>query len=63
MGRLYFEEPDKAVWHIVHRNAGRYVAACGWEMTAWHGRMWPVKPDEMAGPDPEAVCHSCSANA
>ena len=62
MTLLYFEEPDKAVWHIVRRQkTGRYLALCGWEMTHWHGRVWPVKAEDRVRPDRDAICHSCLA--
>ena len=58
---LYFEEPVQAVWHIVRRTPdGRYPALCGWEMTDWHGRIWPMKRDEP-GPATDAICRTCLA--
>ena len=62
MARLYFEEPDEAVWHIIRRREGRYVAACGRAVAERRGRVWPVHAGETTGPDADRVCPSCRAS-
>lgn len=60
--RLWIEEADKKVWHIVTRriDARRYDVACGWEMGPRLRMVWPQKPAE-AGPAHGERCHSCAA--
>ena len=58
--KLWIEERDKPVWHrVVTRVASLdYRAACGWELSAREGRVWPQKTSDL-GPVPETRCHSC----
>ena len=57
---LWIEEPDKNVWHgkADWLQGWRIRAACGWELDARQGRIWPVKPYED-GPPLEERCHTC----
>ena len=59
-GTLWIEEPDEQVWHRAVARTGslQYRAACGWELNAREGRVWPQKPDQ-SGPAEEQRCHSC----
>jgi hypothetical protein len=61
---LWIEERDEPVWHrVVARDRSlEYRAACGWELSAREGRVWPQKPNQP-GPADELRCHTCVARA
>lgn len=58
--RLWFEESDKTVWHLMTRKDGpmNYHAACGWHLSPFTGRIWPRKASEKGPPDARQ-CRSC----
>ena len=58
--RLWIEERDKPVWHRALKRVASldYVAACGWELSAREGRVWPQKPRDP-GPAAATRCHTC----
>ncbi len=60
MGRLWFEEADKQVWHLMTRREGgrSFHAACGWTLDPVSGRVWPQKPTEE-GPAERDRCRTC----
>ena len=61
---IWLRESDEDVWHrLAHRvGPGRWETACGWEMSAFRGKMWPQKAEEAGPPQPER-CHDCVAGA
>ena len=61
---IWLREGDEDVWHHLARRVGpgRWKTACGWEMSAFRGMMWPQKPGEP-GPPPPDRCHDCVAGA
>ena len=60
MSKLWFEESDKQVWHLMTERIARgsFRAACGWTLSPVTGRIWPQKPGED-GPDEAMRCHNC----
>lgn len=62
--QIWLCEGDEAVWHrLAHRvRQGTWLTACGWEMSALRGRVWPQKPGE-AGPLTDERCHDCVSGA
>lgn len=58
--RLWIEEQDKAVWHGITRpeGGGEVRAGCGWELSIYRSRLWPVKPGEEGPPEAQR-CHDC----
>jgi hypothetical protein len=60
--QIWLREADEDVWHrLAHRTGpGRWQTACGWEMSAFRGAVWPQKVSE-AGPDPVERCNDCVA--
>jgi hypothetical protein len=64
MAELWIEETgSKVVWHrfVGRVGAGRYRAACGWEMNLrGGGRLWPVKFGQPGLP-PAERCDICMA--
>ena len=60
MSKLWFEESDKQVWHLMTERIGRgsFRAACCWTLSPVSGRIWPQKPGED-GPAEETQCRSC----
>ena len=62
--QIWLRESDEAVWHRLARRAGpgRWVTACGWEMSVLRGTVWPQKVGET-GPSAEERCHDCVTGA
>lgn len=60
--QIWLSEGDERVWHRLTRRAGpgRWQTACGWEMSALRGQVWPQKPGEV-GPVPAERCNDCVA--
>lgn len=60
--QIWLEEADERVWHRLQRRIGpgTWRTMCGWEMSAFRGRVWPQKGDEV-GPASEDRCHDCVA--
>ena len=60
MAKMWFEEPDKQVWHLMTKRTGRaaFRAACGWTLSPVSGRIWPQKIGED-GPSEETRCRTC----
>ena len=60
--QIWLEEADEHVWHRLARREGpgTWRTVCGWEMSAFRGRIWPQKPNEV-GPATEDRCHDCLA--
>ncbi len=58
--QLWLREGDEDVWHRLTRriDSARWQAACGWEMSAMHGYLWPQKLGE-AGPLAAERCNDC----
>ncbi|MDQ3688926.1 MAG: hypothetical protein M3406_02615 [Chloroflexota bacterium] len=58
--QIWLREGDEAVWHHLARRVGQgtWLTVCGWEMSAFRGRVWPQKPGE-AGPLAVERCHDC----
>jgi hypothetical protein len=59
---VWLREGDEDVWHhLVRRiSSGRWQTACGWEMSAMHGQLWPQKAGEV-GPLAAERCNDCVA--
>lgn len=59
---IWLREVDELVWHRLTRRAtpGRWQTACGWEMSAFRGQVWPQKSGE-AGPLATERCNDCVA--
>ncbi len=60
--QIWLEEVDEHVWHRLSGRVSQGVwrTACGWEMSALRGRLWPQKAGEF-GPSPDERCHDCVA--
>ena len=60
--QIWLREGDEPVWHRLTRRAGPglWKAACGWEMSALRGLVWPQKVGEVGPLDVER-CNDCVA--
>ena len=62
MAAIWLREGDEAVWHrlTVRTGPARRRTACGWEMSALRGELWPQKLHEV-GPPLTERCNDCVA--
>lgn len=58
---LWLADKDQAVWHraAVRLEGLVYRAACGWQVDAWQGLVWPQSAVD-AGPPQGDRCRTCT---